>query len=172
MRGVLGSLLFIFVFISSVLCAQNKRCDFYNKKADYLSISAGCFDFMREHHRTAEFRLEYKPYALKKLRPFLGVLGTAKASFYIYFGVGLELFFSKNIYFSPNLAAGYYLQGKGKDLGYPLEFKSAIEFGWQFENQYRISAAISHISNASFGNKNPGQESLVITFSIPFRKSK
>lgn len=144
---------------------------------DYFSVSAGCFDFMRPRHRTAEVRFEYKPsFNLQTLRPLFGAMVTFKGASYYYGGISLDLFFNEYLYFSPSIAAGVYLKGKGKDLGFPIEFRSGAEFGIRFKNKYRLSATLCHLSNASLGNKNPGCESLFLTlyypFSINFKKCK
>ena len=140
----------------------------FAQNTDYISLSGGVFDFLRDRHRTAEFRVEYKPsFDLQTIRPIFGAMATIKGSFYLYGGVCLEFFFTKNLFFSPNLAAGFYYKGKGKDLGFPLEFRSGAELGWQFANLSRISAHICHISNASLGKRNPGVECLVLSYSMP-----
>lgn len=138
---------------------------------DYLSISGGTFDFMRKHHRTVETRIEYKPsFNLPKIRPIFGLLNTFNGSIYLYSGLSLDLFFNRYLYFSPNITAGIYFKNGGKDLGFPIEFKSGMELGLRFKNMYRFSAQVSHISNASLGSKNPGCESLVLTLSIPIKQ--
>jgi lipid A 3-O-deacylase len=137
---------------------------------DYLSFSSGVFDFMRENHRTVELRAEYRPsFNLQTLRPIFGIMATGKGALYFYSGLGLDLFFTTNFYFSPSLAPGIYYKGKGKNLGFPIEFRSGIEIGWRFENKYRLALQMCHISNASLGNRNPGCESLVLSLYTPIR---
>ena len=45
-----------------------------------------------------------------------------------------------------------------RDLGYELEFRSGIEIGYVFCNKSRLGVHFYHISNASLGRKNPGEE--------------
>jgi len=140
--------------------------------AHLLTVSGGIFDIKRESHRTAQVYLEYKPNCnFRKIRPFVGSMVTFKGSFYLYGGLALELFFNKNLFLIPNLAMGYYNKGSGKNLGYPLEFRSGIEFGWDFRS-YRLSLIGFHISNAHLGRHNPGEESVALNLSIPFKKHK
>jgi len=142
-----------------------------DKSADLLSFGGGIHDIIRDKYRTQEFRVEVKSHLDWYLfRPMLGVTATARGAVYAYLGVGLDLVFQNHLILSPNFAAGYYHQGGGKDLGFPLEFRSGVELGWQFTSLYRIGVHFYHVSNASLGHRNPGEESLVFFLSIPIKK--
>ena len=105
--------IFVFCFFTFHIFADN---------IDYLSLSSGCFDFMRKNNRSAEVRVEYKPsFNMQTIRPLFGATVTFKGSVYLYSGLSFDLFFNRNLYFSPNFAAGLYYAGRGKDLNYPLE---------------------------------------------------
>ena len=54
-----------------------------------------------------------------------------KCNYVVYAGIKGN-FSIGNFFISPSFAPGYYDSGKGKDLGSYLEFKSQINFGWQF----------------------------------------
>lgn len=149
-----------------------------NSPPDLLSIAIGGYDFYRERYRTFEFELEYKfhlkslkpPNRYLEFRPLIGVMATAEGTFYGYIGVNFDLLFFDHLHFAPGFAAGYFTPGKGKNLGYPLEFRSGIELGWQFSDWHRIGVHFYHLSNASLGNRNPGEESLVLFYDIPLVK--
>lgn len=67
-----------------------------------------------------------------------------------------------------SVGAGLYRHGKGKDLGYPLEFRSGLEAGWVFEEGWRLSAGYYHMSNAEIRpDDNPGQNSLFLMIHAP-----
>jgi lipid A 3-O-deacylase len=145
---------------------------------DFFSFSSGAYDFYREKHRTFEFGMEYK-FHLKCLkssnhyleyRPLVGLMTTAKGTFYGYIGINFDLLFMNHLLFAPGFAAGYFTPGKGKNLGYPLEFRSGVELGWQFSDWHRLGIHFYHLSNASLGNRNPGEESLVLFYDIPLIK--
>lgn len=144
---------------------------------DLLSVSAGAYDFHRDKYRTFEFALEYKFHlkCLKKpnpyldFRPLIGVMATAEATFYGYVGINFDLLFG-HVLFAPGFAAGYFAPGHGKQLGYPLEFRSGIELAWQFSDWHRLGIHFYHLSNASIGRRNPGEESLVLFYDIPIIK--
>jgi hypothetical protein len=145
---------------------------------DFLSVAAGAFDFYREKNRAFEGEIEYKfllkclkpPYDCVQFRPLVGVMATAKGSFYAYLGINFDLLFWDHILFAPGFAAGYYAAGKGKNLGYPIEFRSGVELAWQFSDWHRLGIHFYHLSNASLGRRNPGEESLVLYYDIPLIK--
>lgn len=145
---------------------------------DFFSVATGAFDFLRSKHRTWEFEMEYKfhlkwlksPNRYLEFRPLVGAMATAKGSVYLYGGLNFDLLFCDHLLFAPGFAAGYYVHGKGKNLGFPLEFRSGVELGWQFADWHRIGVHFYHLSNASIGKRNPGEESLVFYYDIPLRK--
>ena len=145
---------------------------------DLFSVAAGCFDVYRAKHQTFEFAIEYKfhlnclkpPNRYVEFRPLVGLMATAQGSVYGYMGLNFDLLLFDHIHFAPGFAAGYFSSGSGKDLGYPLEFRSGVELGWQFDDWRRIGIHFYHLSNASLGRRNPGEESLVLFYDIPLVK--
>lgn len=145
---------------------------------DYISFAAGTFDLLREKHRTWEFEAEYKfhlrclksPNPYLEFRPVVGIMSTVQGAGYLYLGINFDLLFFDHLLFAPGFAAGYYWKGHGKNLGYPLEFRSGVELAWQFSDWRRLGIHFYHISNASIGKRNPGEESLVLFYDIPLSK--
>ena len=136
---------------------------------DFLSIAGGYFDWNRQKNTAAEFRLEYRSdYKLWIFKPLGGVMATSDGAFYGFAGIGVDVFFGKRFVVTPSFAPGYYNEGSGYDLGYPLEFRSQIEFAYRFDDRSRLGLAVSHMSNASIGDTNPGTESAMLYYSIPF----
>ena len=58
----------------------------------------------------------------------------------------------------------FYKEGEGKDLGYPLEFKSEVQVSFDLSKNTNLGMSYNHISNASLGDKNPGANSYMINF--------
>ena len=145
---------------------------------DLFTVALGAFDFYREKYRTVEFDLEYKfhikalrsPIDILEFRPLVGVMANARGSGYLYLGINFDLLFFDHLLISPGFAGGYYWQAQGKDLGYPIEFRSGLELGWQFSDYRRVGVHFYHLSNASLGRRNPGEESLVFFYDIPISK--
>lgn len=148
------------------------------KSPDYFTVGLGAFDFHREKRRAFEIDLEYNfhaswlksPLNFMEFRPLLGVMATAKKSGYAYFGINFDFLIQDHFLISPGLAAGYYWQGSGKDLGFPLEFRSGVALAWQFSDWRRLGIHFYHLSNASLGKRNPGEESLILFYDIPITK--
>ena len=65
---------------------------------------------------------------------------------------------------TPSFAPGYYNYGDGKDLGYPLEFKSEMQISLDLSKSTQLGMSYNHISNASLGTKNPGASSYMFNF--------
>ncbi len=142
---------------------------------DWISFAGGIFDILREKHRTGEFEIEYKfhirkwgaPLSFLEFLPLVGVMANVQGGGYLYAGMNFDFLFGKHVVFAPGFAAGYYWQGNGKNLGYPLEFRSGVELAWQFADFRRLGVHFYHLSNASLGRKNPGEESLVLFLRHP-----
>ena len=145
---------------------------------DWISFAAGVYDIMRPRHRTAEIEIEYKfhirrwgsPLPCLEFLPLVGLMANLERGGYLYTGLNFDFLFFEHLQFAPGFAAGYYWPGKGKNLGYPLEFRSGIELGWQFSDFSRLGIHFYHLSNASIGRKNPGEESFVLYYDIPITK--
>ena len=86
---------------------------------------------------------------------------------YVYTGVEIDYRLGP-ISLKPSFTPGYYEKGDGKDLGDPLEFKSAVELGINIFENSSLSANYSHISNNDWGNINPGTDNISLNFSTKF----
>ena len=157
-----------------VLLALPARAQDKNEEPDAIVLGGGYYDVLRAAKNKADaqeaglFNLEY--HSNKKLwyfTPQMGVWGTNKGSAYVYAGVRLDVFIGNRVVFSPSFSPGLYHEGKGKDLGFIVEFRSSAELAYRFDDYSRVSLGIAHLSNASLGDKNPGVETLTLTYSIP-----
>jgi len=124
----------------------------------------GWFDCNRRRDQAAEFRLEYRSRSLAHgLRAVGAAHATTDGSLFVGTGVAFELRLGRWDV-TPTFVPGVYRQGDGRDLGYPLEFRSQLEIGHRLRGGPRIAVAFSHLSNAGLGSRNPGQESLTINY--------
>lgn len=135
----------------------------------FLTIAAGAWDFNKRDDQGAEFRLEYRSdEKIWELKPFGAIAGTNTGSFFIGAGVLMDIYFGRRWVVTPSFAPHYYSQGSSdKDLGHELEFRSQLEIAYRFDDRSRLGLSVSHYSNASIGDKNPGEESLMLNYSIP-----
>ncbi len=138
---------------------------------DYLSVNLGEFNALRTNQQAFQFGAEYRFSEVSYgIRPIIGAFGTGDSSAYGYAGLNWDVALLPNqLYLVPNFAVGAYHEGDGKNLGGTLEFRSGIELDYQFQNQHQLGVALNHISNASIYSHNPGEESVIVTYSVPVK---
>lgn len=118
-----------------------------------------------DHRFGGDLALRLWPFL--EMRPWLGTLITADGGFFGGAGGIADLRLGP-VVLGVSAGAGLFLKGDGKDLGYPLEFRTGLEAGWVFDNDWRLTAAYYHLSNAEIRpDNNPGANSLVIYLHIP-----
>jgi hypothetical protein len=141
-------------------------------KPAHLMVGPGLFDVDKTHPRLlgqVEYRWEPNYH---RLRPLAAFFITTDTNFFVCGGLGYDIFFGKRIVLTPSFAPGLYYHSHGKKLGFPLNFRSALELSLVFNNQGRFGAQFNHISNAHILYKNPGANSLFIFYAIPFPQKK
>ena len=152
-------------FGSSAL-TEEKKLETKNKELNFYS---GMFDFSDDGKRSILFGLQHQYEELFR-ESFLGTLSpitcgmiTADNAVYLYTGVQAEYDMGP-LKLTPSFAPGYYNEGDGKDLGYPLEFKSEVQLSYNLSENSLFGMSYNHISNASLGNNNPGANSYSFNF--------
>ncbi len=134
-----------------------------------LNFFTGMFDFSDDKQSSGLLGLQhqneelFRNSFLGKLSPITGGFFTEKSAFYLYSGVQAEYELGF-LTITPSFAPGYYNYGSGKDLGYPLEFKSEIQMSFNLSDSSHLGMSYNHISNASLGTKNPGANSYMLNF--------
>lgn len=122
---------------------------------------------LRVDRRMLQYQAEYQWKAsFLGVQPFIGVMFTDKTSVYTCLGGLYDIYLGSRVVLTPSFAPGIYFQNHGKNLGFPLEFRSAIALSFVLKGCHRLGAQFYHISNASLGSKNPGEESLVVFYSL------
>jgi lipid A 3-O-deacylase len=142
-------------------------------RSDYLTVGAGQFDFIDGDEESTIFALEYRASPVwnvigADVRPMVGINYTTDGTSYGYGGFNFDFKVGDGMYISPNAAVGAYSNGDGKDIGDGLEFRTGVEFAYQCASGNRIGLAINHISNANTKSDNPGTETIMATYSLPF----
>lgn len=103
--------------------------------------------------KAADFRLEYRsgtslvpwtePYV--KIKPFAGLEATSDLAIYGLGGILFDIPLGP-VMITPSFGAGLYSRGQGRDLGFPVEFRSQIEVGYKFrERDEGLSRLQPHI---------------------------
>lgn len=141
-------------------------------KADdpaFLTLGAGWFDFNRQKDQGAELSLEYRDnHKLWIFKPFVHGAYVTNGMTFLGAGVLVDVYFGNRWVVTPSFAPTWW-RGKTDDLdlGYGLEFRSRLEVAYRFDNRSRLGLSVSHSSNASLGDTNPGTESLMLHYSLP-----
>ena len=136
----------------------------------FLEFQGGAFDVRHAH--TGIFDLEYRS-AYKILgvaKPMVGMFGTSRGATYEYGGFALDLYFGRRWVATWSEAIGAYERGNDVNLGAVPEFRSAIDVAYRFDDRSRLGVEFHHISNAGIGSKNPGSETVLMTYAYPLPK--
>ena len=140
------------------------------KKTDTeFNLYTGMFDFSDHKQKAGLLGLQhqnedlFRESFLGKISPITGGFVTENNAMYLYSGVQAEYKLGL-ISITPSFAPGYYSYGDGKDLGYPLEFKSEVQMSLNLSDDTKFGMSYNHISNASLGSKNPGANSYMLNF--------
>jgi hypothetical protein len=143
-----------------------------------LSINGGRFGIFRgvealEAGMEMQFRPRYfraLPDELSAVLPVIGGMRTGAGTSYVYLGFRTDFPLEGRWVVSPLWGVGLYsVGGEGRDLGGRLEFRSGFDVAYQFKEDERIGLTLYHLSNAGLYGRNPGSESLVLSYSRLFR---
>lgn len=139
-------------------------------ETSYLSLGAGIWDVIEHDDTATDLRVEYRHGTplFWKIKPWGGVEATTDGSIWGGGGVLADFKPADAFYITPSIGVGLYAQGgSDKDLDYPIEFRTQIEGGYEFNNGHRLGVAFGHISNAHLGDDNPGTEILNLYYHMP-----
>ncbi|HVF60477.1 MAG TPA: acyloxyacyl hydrolase [Thermoanaerobaculia bacterium] len=138
-----------------------------------VEVSGGVYEVLGEHD-VAEAGLELLggplplpglPRFFPEPAPIGGFMTNDDGSVYAYAGFRLDFPVTRRFTVTPNWAVGYYNQGEGRDLGGPVEFRSALDLAFRVSRHAAVGLSFYHLSNAGLYDLNPGSESLVVTWS-------
>ena len=164
---LIALLILCFVNFSSI--ADDSSNETVNSNETELNFFTGMFDFSDDKQSSGLLGLQhqnedlFRNSFLGKLSPITGGFLTEKSAFYLYTGVQADYQLGF-LTITPSFAPGYYNTGGGKDLGYPLEFKSEVQMSFKLGDNSHLGMSYNHISNASLGTKNPGANSYMLNF--------
>ena len=110
-------------------------------------------------------RFHWLPRWVPDLSPSLGGMALSNGSFYAYAGFRWDVPLGAAWRLTPQWAAGlYYTPPGGRSLGGPFNFRSGLELSRRAGERGRLGLLLYHISNGGFYERNPGSESLVLTY--------
>lgn len=130
-------------------------------------MGGGYLDAGRNHSGgVLQFEYKCRKYFWDRLRPKLTFTIPEFSAFFVGLGMEWEWKLTEKISLTPSFSPGFYFQGNGRNLGFPFEFRSAIELTYSF-NKSSIGIQAFHISNAHLGYKNPGMNAYILFFAVP-----
>jgi hypothetical protein len=134
-----------------------------------LGLGVGGYDIIGNNGKAAtQFRGEYRfGTGIFFIKPLIGAFITTDRTVYAYGGLRADIPIGNHVIIMPVAAVGYWDRGDGKDLGSHLEFKTGAELAWRFDDSSRLGIAFDHISNAGITQRNPGEENLLLVYSLP-----
>ncbi|MDH3475842.1 MAG: acyloxyacyl hydrolase [Rhodospirillales bacterium] len=134
---------------------------------DVITLGVGAFDGAKTDPISAEFRAEFRSgRKLTLLGPLAGVLATTDGGVSGYGGLYMDLEIGR-VAITPAGGAGAYRKGSGKDLGGTFQFHLGLDVAYRFDGGSRLGLKVAHISNAFLHDSNPGEESFLLTYSLP-----
>lgn len=74
---------------------------------------------------------------------------------------------SSGLFARGSFMPGLYTSGSDIDLGGTIEFATTVEVGTRLRNDAELSLMLSHRSNAGIYTRNPGVNTLSLSYSIP-----
>lgn len=109
-------------------------------------------------------KFHWLPRWVPELSPTVGGMATSGGSLYAYAGFRYDLRLSKAWRLTPQWGIGLYYANGRRGLGGPFEFRSGIELSRRVGERGRVGLLLYHLSNAGFYERNPGSESLMLTY--------
>lgn len=120
------------------------------------------------------YNYEYKSKPLYyNFRPVVGFMINEDTDVYAYGGVEADYGIPFNFYISPSVAAGYYENNDGKDLGGSVIFKSGGSLKYKFKNDDVVSVGAYRLSNFNLNPINSSADVIQLNYEIdvtPFTK--
>ena len=101
-----------------------------------------------------------------ELRLITGALSASDGSGYFYVGVLADIPVANVLHIILSFAPGVYSGGTDHQLGFPLIFRSSVEFSVAVTRSVRLGVSASHLSNGKLAHQNTGVESLSLTVTV------
>jgi len=133
-----------------------------------LSLGAAVWDFFdNQDVHGVHISLEFpKQSELYDFNPTFLMIRVEEGHSYL--ALGLNKTLSINEDFNWGFGSHIGLLDTSEELGHKVEFYSKIFVEYQLSHHSAIALETGHISNAGFGDINPGSESLVLSYSRRF----
>lgn len=156
--------------VVAALCAlplSAAAYEWFVEPQPYLTFYAGAAEIC-DSHQEACWGMEYRPAArFYHVGPWFSIGRGKENEYYAAAGIFVDLRLGDHFAFTPSFGVGYYHEGEGIDLGYDMQFRSALEVSWLWGRGHRLGISLAHLSNGSLSDINPGTETLTLSYSFP-----
>ncbi len=162
--GLIGIMVLFMMPLQSI-----SQHDTIIKEPHIIAFNLGAYNVFRSDYIHGIFEIEFYPrWKAWFFYPFAGAFVNTNSKACFFAGITIPILVKKHLLVRLSFAPGLYTASdEKKDLGYILEFRSALKLAWIFNNNSRLGIQLAHISNAGLSEPNPGSEILVISYEIP-----
>ena len=147
-------------------------CGLLPASASEVAVSAGFFDVSGTSsplQAGLEVRLDGVQIVAGEsweLTPAVGAMTTADSALFGYGGLRFNIEAGDRWLVTTHVAVGAFEEGDGLDLGGLVEFRWGFELARVLANGDRLGVDVYHLSNSSIYDRNPGSNSLVLTYTF------
>lgn len=120
-------------------------------------------------YRVVTVNLDFEASPMRELyglAPVVSLMWRKENEFYFALGAAKYFYQYKKLYIGVGFSAGYL--NRPDELGYKLEFYSRMIGRYQLTPTQWLKIEVGHISNAGFGDKNPGSENIALSYMFSF----
>jgi lipid A 3-O-deacylase len=167
-----------FLFMAAAVCTTPAYA--IDPDGARLMVGAGIFGFgVASEPKNVEGRIQYRfsqgifstDGVFRGFKPQIGFAAQTKGSQFGYAALTAPFVFGAEDRWEIVLEGGpgYYRQGSSTlNLGGKFEFHLAIATSYTITDSGRLGVGIYHISNANFHDKNPGVNSILVSYTFAF----
>ena len=155
MDTLFSKLICLFLFITSFACTAAER----------ITIGAGVWALF-DNQDISALHLSYESQGVAELYDIQpGLLWISAEGGESYFAFGVTKRFEISDHFNWGIGSNIGFMDHSDVLGHKIEFYTRLLFEYEVSERSVVSLEVGHISNAGFGDINPGSESLVLSYS-------
>ncbi|MEX0900814.1 MAG: acyloxyacyl hydrolase [Gammaproteobacteria bacterium] len=134
-----------------------------------LSFSAGQLgvtDDLREPQWYG-VELRFAPVLRWAIVPGIGFHRAGCGANYVYADFRKPIWLSDRWALTPHFGPGLFTDSDQVNLGHDIQFRSGIELVYRTRKNLQVGVGITHLSNGSLSERNPGTETIGVSFSMP-----
>ncbi len=157
------------IAILSLFLAATQNC-LADSSVRYLSFAVGrhsILDHDIEDPGVLKIEYRFRPRWKWLLTPAVGAARSQDGASFVFADLKKDFFPGDHWVITPSFGLGSFTNGEDVKLGDSLEFRSGIEFAYQFKNDWRLGIQLFHLSNSGIGDTNPGIEVMFVSLSLP-----